>query len=73
MEYVNRLKHIILKLIAVVVVKLKESAVYNFYKYLKALGQAKPYNYQHLLDQIMFIETYPYLKDTAHIYEKMLK
>ena len=59
-------------MVVCVVARLKEETIANFMKYVKALKQAKPYNYQHIMNQILFIETHPYLDNTKHIYEKLL-
>ena len=71
LEYVNRLTRKF-QIVVVVVARLKEKTVANFMEYMKALKQAKPYDYQHIMNQILFIETHPYLDSTKHIYEKLL-
>ena len=44
LEYVNRLTRKF-QIVVVVVARLKEKTVANFMEYMKALKQAKPYDY----------------------------
>ena len=51
---------------------LKESFINNYYNYIYSLKKAKYIEYDHLLDQILFIENLRYLDNIEAIYEKLL-